>query len=97
MSYDVFLSRSHVDKEWTQELQDWLAGTECTGRSRRVSLEQEILKVTVVIFRRLCEVSTSLSNAELIDWFDVNNSKGPGAQLPGSLRGITCLRMEVPS
>lgn len=97
MSYDVFLSHSHVDKEWTRELQDWLAGTECNGRSLRVSLDQEVLKGTVAIRRGLCEVSTSLSNAELIDWFEGNGSKGSEAQLPGSLRGNTCLRMEVPS
>lgn len=97
MSYDVFLSHSHVDKEWTRELQDWLAGTECNGRSLRVWLDQEVLKGTVAIRRVLCEVSTSLSHSELIDWFEGNGSKGPEAQLLGFLRGNTYLRMEVHS
>ena len=31
MSYDVFLSHSHVDKDWTRQLHDRLAATVAPG------------------------------------------------------------------
>ena len=95
MSYDVFLSHNHVDKEWTQKPRDWLVETEYIGRSLRAWLDREILKGIVVTRRRLCEVSMSQSNSELIDWFEADGCKGSEAGLPGPIRGDTCLHMEV--
>lgn len=41
--YDVFLSHSHVDKDWTRALYDHLAGSDYNGRMLRPWLDQEVL------------------------------------------------------
>jgi TIR domain len=41
--YDVFLSHSHVDKDWTRTLHDHLAGADYNGRMLRPWLDQEVL------------------------------------------------------
>jgi len=41
--YDVFLSHSHVDKDWTRALYDQLARTDYNGRTLRPWLDQEVL------------------------------------------------------
>ena len=43
MSYDVFLSHSHVDKDWARELYDFLASAEYNGRSLRAWLDSTVL------------------------------------------------------
>jgi hypothetical protein len=43
MSYDVFLSHSHVDKLWTRELYESLATTNYNGRMLRAWLDERVL------------------------------------------------------
>jgi hypothetical protein len=43
MSYDAFLSHSHVDKVWTRKLCDRLATTDYNGRMLRAWLDQRVL------------------------------------------------------
>ena len=43
MSYDVFLSHSHVDKVWTRDLYDRLATTDYNGRMLRAWLDERVL------------------------------------------------------
>ena len=43
LGYDVFLSHSHVDKDWTRALYDRLARTDYNGRMLRPWLDQEVL------------------------------------------------------
>ncbi len=43
MSYDVFLSHSHVDKDWTRALHDAISRVEYFGRALRVWLDARVL------------------------------------------------------
>lgn len=43
MDYDVFLSHSHVDAEWTRELFDRISATDYSGRNLRPWLDKEVL------------------------------------------------------
>jgi hypothetical protein len=43
MSYDAFLSHSHVDRDWTRRLHDWIADCDYFGRPLRIWLDVRVL------------------------------------------------------
>jgi hypothetical protein len=64
MKYDVFLSHSHIDAEWTRWLHDRLATMDYNGRKLRVWLDQEVIDPGPLSSRR--ELETALDRSRFL-------------------------------
>lgn len=64
LGYDVFLSHSHVDKDWARALHDYLARTDYNGRMLRPWLDQDFLDPGTLASSR--ELESALDRSRLL-------------------------------